>query len=165
MDDDKTKSEDLDSTETVQPQSPVLPERVGPYRILELLGEGGRPYFAMEHVKGVPITEHCDRQRLTTRERLELFRQVCEGVQHSHQKAIIHRDLKPSNVLVTLQDGKPVPKIIDFGIAKATTAPLTDHTLHTEIGRLMGTPEYMSPEQAGTSALGLSQTPVLSAFK
>ena len=108
----------------------------------------GRPYFVMEYVKGVPITEHCDRHRLTNRERLDLFMQVCEGVQHAHQKAIIHRDLKPSNVLVTEQDGKRLPKIIDFGVAKATAQKLTEKTLFTELGVLIGTPEYMSPEQA-----------------
>ncbi|NIV48242.1 MAG: protein kinase, partial [Gammaproteobacteria bacterium] len=108
----------------------------------------GRPYFVMEYVKGVPITEHCDRQQLTTRERLELFVQVCEGVQHAHQKAIIHRDLKPSNVLVETVDGKALPKVIDFGIAKATGQKLTERTMFTELGVLIGTPEYMSPEQA-----------------
>jgi serine/threonine protein kinase/tetratricopeptide (TPR) repeat protein len=107
----------------------------------------GRPYFAMEYVPGVPITEYCDKYRLSTRERLELFIPVCEGVQHAHQKAIIHRDLKPSNVLITLQDDKPVPKIIDFGVAKAVGQPLTDKTMFTQIGVLVGTPEYMSPEQ------------------
>jgi serine/threonine protein kinase/tetratricopeptide (TPR) repeat protein len=108
----------------------------------------GRPYFVMEHVKGVPITDYCDRQRLSIRERLELFAQTCEGVQHAHQKAIIHRDLKPSNVLVTEHDGKPVPKIIDFGVAKATAQKLTEKTMATQLGVLIGTPEYMSPEQA-----------------
>jgi serine/threonine protein kinase/tetratricopeptide (TPR) repeat protein len=108
----------------------------------------GRPYFVMEYVKGVPITEHCDRHRLTTRQRLELFVQVCEGVQHAHQKAVIHRDLKPSNVLVAIQDGKPVPKIIDFGVAKATAQRLTEKTMFTAMGAMVGTPEYMSPEQA-----------------
>jgi non-specific serine/threonine protein kinase/serine/threonine-protein kinase len=111
----------------------------------------GRPYFVMEHVHGVAITEHCDRNRLGTRARLELFRLVCDGVQHAHQKAVIHRDLKPSNVLVTLQDGKPVPKIIDFGVAKATAQRLTERTLDTGLGVLIGTPEYMSPEQADLS--------------
>ena len=96
----------------------------------------------------MPINEHCDRHRLTNRERLELFVQVCEGVQHAHQKAIIHRDLKPSNVLVAIRDGKSVPKIIDFGVAKATAQKLTERTLFTEMGALIGTPEYMSPEQA-----------------
>ena len=108
----------------------------------------GRPYFAMEYVKGVPVTEHCDRYQLTTRERLDLFMQICEGVQHAHQKAIIHRDLKPSNVLVALRDGKPEPKIIDFGVAKAIAQKLTERTMFTELGVLIGTPEYMSPEQA-----------------
>jgi len=112
----------------------------------------GRPFFVMEHVPGAPITEHCDRHKLTTSERLELFQLVCEGVQHAHQKAIIHRDLKPSNVLVSLQGDKPVPKIIDFGIAKATGQKLTDQTMHTQVGVLIGTPEYMSPEQAGLTA-------------
>jgi serine/threonine protein kinase len=108
----------------------------------------GRPYFVMEYVPGLPITEYCDKHRLTIAERLELFIQVCEGVQHAHQKAIIHRDLKPSNVLVVEQDSKPVPKIIDFGLAKATAQRLTDKTLFTELGMMLGTPEYMSPEQA-----------------
>jgi len=108
----------------------------------------GRPYFAMEHVQGVPITEHCDRHNLSIDERLDLFVQVCEGVQHAHQKAVIHRDLKPSNVLVALQDGRPAVKIIDFGIAKAVARRLTERTLYTEIGMMLGTPAYMSPEQA-----------------
>jgi serine/threonine protein kinase len=111
----------------------------------------GRPYFVMEYVPGVPITEYCDKHRLTIRERLELFKQVCEAVQHAHQKAIIHRDLKPSNVLVAEQDNKAVPKIIDFGLAKATAQRLTDHTMFTELGLLLGTPAYMSPEQADQS--------------
>jgi eukaryotic-like serine/threonine-protein kinase len=108
----------------------------------------GMPYFAMEFIAGVPITEYCDKYRLTTRQRLELFAQVCDGVQHAHQKAIIHRDLKPSNILVTRVDDKPVPKIIDFGVAKATSPRLTAETMFTRIGTLVGTPEYMSPEQA-----------------
>jgi serine/threonine protein kinase len=108
----------------------------------------GRPYFVMEYVPGLPITEYCDKHRLTMKERLELFKQVCDGVQHAHQKAIIHRDLKPSNVLVEEQDGKAAPKIIDFGLAKATGQRLTDKTMFTELGVLIGTPEYMSPEQA-----------------
>jgi len=109
----------------------------------------GRPFFAMEHVSGIPITEHCDRHALAIDERLDLFMQVCEGVQHAHQKAVIHRDLKPSNVLVGLQDGRPIVKIIDFGIAKAVARRLTERTLYTEIGMMLGTPAYMSPEQAG----------------
>jgi len=108
----------------------------------------GRPYFAMEYVPGLPITEYCDKHQLTVKERLELFMQVCDGVQHAHQKAIIHRDLKPSNVLVLEQDNKAVPKIIDFGLAKAMAQRLTDKTMFTELGALVGTPEYMSPEQA-----------------
>src|ERR1700689_4788908 len=108
----------------------------------------GRPYFVMEYVPGLPITEYCDKHRLTIKERLELFTHVCEGVQHAHQKAIIHRDLKPSNVLVIEQDKKAVPKIIDFGLAKAIGQRLTDKTLFTEVGVMLGTPEYMSPEQA-----------------
>ena len=109
---------------------------------------GGRPYFAMEYVQGVPLDVYCDRQRLSLRERLELFVRVCQGVQHAHHKAVIHRDLKPSNVLVTLVDGKAMPKIIDFGIAKAMARPLTEEAPSTELGVLIGTPEYMSPEQA-----------------
>jgi len=108
----------------------------------------GRPYFVMEYVPGLPLTEYCDKHRMTLKERLELFVQVCDGVQHAHQKAIIHRDLKPSNVLVLEQDNKAIPKIIDFGLAKATGRRLTDNTMFTEIGVMLGTPEYMSPEQA-----------------
>jgi len=113
--------------------------------------EEGRPYFVMEYVQGIPITTHCDQNRLSIRERLELFRHICEGVQHAHQKAIIHRDLKPSNILVVIQDGEAVPKIIDFGVAKATAQSLTERTMYTELGVLIGTPEYMSPEQAEMS--------------
>ena len=111
----------------------------------------GAPYFAMEYVAGVPITEYCDNHRLSIKERLELFRQVCEGVRHAHQKAIIHRDLKPSNILVGEVDGKAAPKIIDFGVAKALSQKLTAHTMFTRVGTLIGTPEYMSPEQALSS--------------
>jgi non-specific serine/threonine protein kinase/serine/threonine-protein kinase len=115
----------------------------------------GRPYFAMEYVKGEPITAYCDRYRLNTKERLALFIGVCEGVQHAHQKGIIHRDLKASNVLVTVQDDHPVPKIIDFGVAKATTGHLAERTIFTEFGVLIGTPEYMSPEQADLTGLDI----------
>ena len=115
----------------------------------------GRPYFVMEYIPGVPIQEYCDTHRLNTRERLELFVQVCEGVQHAHQKGIIHRDLKASNVLVGIQDDRPVPKIIDFGVAKATARPLTDQAVFTEFGQLIGTPEYMSPEQVEMSGLDI----------
>ncbi|MEJ2649236.1 MAG: serine/threonine-protein kinase, partial [Sedimentisphaerales bacterium] len=110
--------------------------------------DAGRPYFAMEYVKGVPITEHCDRYKLTIKERLALFLEVCEAIQHAHQKGIIHRDIKPSNILVSFEDKKSIPKVIDFGIAKAMSQPLTDRTLYTERGQLVGTLEYMSPEQA-----------------
>lgn len=115
----------------------------------------GRPYFVMELVKGIPLTTYCDQNQLTTRERLELFIPICEAVQHAHQKGVIHRDLKPSNVLVAVQDGKPVPKIIDFGIAKAIDHRLAESTLFTEQGLLIGTPAYMSPEQAEMSGLDI----------
>ncbi len=193
---------------------PPRPERIGPYRILDVLGEGGmgtvylaeqkepvrrrvalklirlgmasdnvlrrfeaerqalammnhdniakiyeaglteqgQPYFVMEHAPGLPLTEHCDKHRLSTKERLELFQQVCSGVQHAHQKGVIHRDLKPSNVLVTVQQGRAVPKIIDFGLARATDHRLVTATIYTEQGRVLGTPEYMSPEQAEMSS-------------
>ncbi|MHC4627515.1 MAG: protein kinase domain-containing protein [Planctomycetota bacterium] len=110
--------------------------------------ESGRPFFVMEHVDGLPITGHCDQHRLTIEERLDLFRQICLAVHHAHQKGIIHRDIKPSNILVAMRDGVAIPKIIDFGIAKAIARPLTDRPLETEQGQLFGTPEYMSPEQA-----------------
>lgn len=108
----------------------------------------GRPYFVMELVRGIRITEYCDQGRLTISERLSLFIQVCQAIQHAHQKGIIHRDVKPSNVLVTMHDGSPIAKVIDFGIAKATQGRLTDQTLHTEVDQIMGTPAYISPEQA-----------------
>ncbi len=111
--------------------------------------EAGRPYFVMEYVKGEPLNEHCDRKKLNIEERLGLFLQVCEAVQHAHQKGIIHRDIKPSNILVSFPDDKAIPKIIDFGVAKAISQPLTERTLFTEQGQFIGTPEYMSPEQAG----------------
>ncbi|MFX0200511.1 MAG: tetratricopeptide repeat protein [Candidatus Hodarchaeota archaeon] len=115
--------------------------------------ETGRPYFVMELVRGIPLTDYCDKHKLTTKERLELFLLVCQAVQHAHQKGVIHRDLKPSNILVVVQEDKPIPKIIDFGIAKATEHSLTERTLYTEQGQLIGTPEYMSPEQAEMSGL------------
>jgi eukaryotic-like serine/threonine-protein kinase len=111
----------------------------------------GAPYFVMEYIAGVTITAYCDNRRLNTRERLQLFIHVCEGAQHAHQKAIIHRDLKPSNILVTEVDGKAAPKIIDFGVAKALSHKLTADTMFTRLGALIGTPEYMSPEQANSS--------------
>jgi tRNA A-37 threonylcarbamoyl transferase component Bud32 len=108
----------------------------------------GRPFFVMEYVKGVPLTYYCDQARLSLKERLNLFIPVCQAVQHAHQKGIIHRDLKPSNILICLYDGKPVPKVIDFGLAKAMHQSLTEQTLHTAFGMMVGTPLYMSPEQA-----------------
>src|SRR5262245_32553418 len=113
----------------------------------------GRPYFVLELVRGVRITDYCDQNHLSVRDRLGLFVRVCQAVQHAHTKGIIHRDLKPSNVLVTLQDGQPVPKVIDFGVAKALGQRLTDKTLFTGIAQMVGTPLYMSPEQAEQSGL------------
>ncbi|HEY3241976.1 MAG TPA: serine/threonine-protein kinase, partial [Phycisphaerae bacterium] len=117
--------------------------------------DSGRPYFVMELVRGIPITHYCDQNKLSPRERLELFIPICQAVQHAHTKAVIHRDLKPSNVLVTLHDGEPVPKVIDFGIAKATAGRLTDKTIYTEFHAMIGTPAYMSPEQAELSGLDI----------
>jgi serine/threonine protein kinase len=117
--------------------------------------EQGQPYFVMELVRGGRITDYCDQKKLDTKARLNLFMQVCQAVQHAHQKGIIHRDLKPSNILVTLHDGVPVPKVIDFGIAKATAQPLTDKTVFTSFQQFIGTPAYMSPEQAEMSGLDI----------
>jgi serine/threonine protein kinase/tetratricopeptide (TPR) repeat protein len=117
--------------------------------------DAGRPYFVMELVKGVPITKYCDELHLPLRERLELFVPVCQAIQHAHQKGIIHRDIKPSNVLVCIQDGRPVPKVIDFGVAKALHQKLAERTMYTEVGAVLGTLEYMSPEQAELSALDI----------
>jgi len=117
--------------------------------------ENGRPYFVMEYIQGVPITEYCDQCNLTTNERLELLVTVCQAVQHAHQKGVIHRDIKPTNVLVAMQDGQPTPKIIDFGVAKAIDQRLTEHTLTTAFAQMVGTPLYMSPEQAELSPRGV----------
>jgi len=117
--------------------------------------DAGRPYFVMELVKGISITEYCDKNKLSTQKRLELFVPVCNAVHHAHQKGIIHRDLKPSNIMVTMHDGKPVPMVIDFGIAKATNQRLTEHTVFTRYAQMIGTPEYMSPEQAEMSGLDI----------
>lgn len=111
----------------------------------------GRPYFVMEYVSGIPITNYCDKYKLTMRQRLELFVRVCEGVQHAHQKAIIHRDLKPSNILVGEMDGRPLPRVIDFGVAKAISQRLTEETMLTRLGAMVGTPGYISPEQADSA--------------
>jgi serine/threonine protein kinase len=115
--------------------------------------ESGRPYFVMELVRGVRITDYCDQERLSTKDRLELFIKVCQAIQHAHQKGIIHRDIKPSNILVTLHDGTPTPKVVDFGIAKATQQELTEKTIYTQLQQFIGTPAYMSPEQAEMSGL------------
>jgi WD40 repeat protein/serine/threonine protein kinase len=115
----------------------------------------GRPYFVMELVRGIRITDYCDQNNLTTKERIDLFIKVCQAIQHAHQKGIIHRDIKPSNILVTLHDGVPVPKVIDFGIAKATEGRLTDATVYTQLHQFIGTPAYMSPEQAEMSGLDI----------
>jgi len=115
--------------------------------------ESGRPYFVMELVRGIPITDYCDRERLSVPERLELFVLVCRAVQHAHQKGIIHRDLKPSNILGTVIDGAAVPKVIDFGVAKATGAALTERTIYTAFQQFVGTPLYMSPEQADLAGM------------
>ncbi|MGA2248380.1 MAG: tetratricopeptide repeat protein [Verrucomicrobiota bacterium] len=117
--------------------------------------ETGRPYFVMELVRGIKITEYCDQNQLSTKERLDLFIKICQAIQHAHQKGIIHRDIKPSNILVTLHDGVPVPKVIDFGIAKATEGRLTDETVYTQLHQFIGTPAYMSPEQAEMSGLDI----------
>src|SRR5689334_2417135 len=117
--------------------------------------ETGRPYFVMELVRGIKITEFCDDNKLSTEDRLKLFIQVCQAIQHAHQKGVIHRDIKPSNILVTINDDVPVPKVIDFGIAKATAGRLTDHTLFTAFEQFIGTPAYMSPEQAVLTSLDI----------
>jgi serine/threonine protein kinase len=117
--------------------------------------EEGRPYFVMELVKGIPITKYCDQEHLPPKDRLELFIPVCQAVQHAHQKGVIHRDLKPSNVLIALYDGKPIPKVIDFGVAKATSQRLTERTMFTEVGQIVGTLEYMAPEQAELNNLDI----------
>jgi len=117
--------------------------------------ESGRPYFVMELVKGVPIVKYCDQQHLTPKERLELFLPICQAIQHAHQKGIIHRDIKPSNLLVALYDGRPVPKVIDFGVAKAINQRLTEKTMFTQLGQMVGTLEYMSPEQANLNQLDI----------
>src|SRR5437588_9875127 len=117
--------------------------------------ETGRPYFVMELVRGIKMTDYCDQNKLSTEERLKLFVQVCQAIQHAHQKGIIHRDIKPSNILVTLHDGVPVPKVIDFGIAKATQGRLTEQTLFTAFEQIIGTPAYMSPEQLEMSGLDI----------
>src|SRR5262249_23241920 len=117
--------------------------------------ETGRPYFGMGLVRGMKVTDYCDQNNLPREERLDLFIKVCQAIQHAHQKGIIHRDIKPSNILVTLHDGVPVPKVIDFGIAKAIEGRLTDATVYTQLQQFIGTPAYMSPEQAEMSGLDI----------
>jgi tetratricopeptide (TPR) repeat protein len=169
--------------EHVRMPTDMIGSRIGPYKLLQRLGEGGmgvvylaeqehpvkrrakvldagateagRPFFVMELVKGISIIRFCDQEHLTPRERLELFVPVCLAVQHAHQKGIIHRDLKPSNVLIALYDGKAVPKVIDFGVAKATLQKLTERTMFTEVGSIVGTVEYMAPEQAELNNLDI----------
>jgi serine/threonine protein kinase/WD40 repeat protein len=151
----------MDSTQVIarfeaERQALAVMDHVNIARVLDAgTTEVGRPYFVMELVHGVPITQYCDDNQLTPRERLELFVPVCQAIQHAHQKGIIHRDIKPSNVMVTLYDGKPVPKVIDFGVAKATEQKLTERTNFTQYGTMVGTPEYTSPEQAEMSGLGV----------
>src|SRR4029077_2321379 len=151
----------MDTRQVIPPfeaETPALAisDHVNIARVLDAgATETGQPYFVMELVHGVPITRYCDNNHLTPRERLELFVPVCQAIQHAHQKGIIHRDIKPSNVMITLYDGKPVPKVIDFGVAKATEQKLTEQTLFTQYGTPVGTLEYMSPEQAEMSALGV----------
>jgi serine/threonine protein kinase len=120
--------------------------------------EDGRPFFVMEYVAGIPITRYCDQQRLPMRARLELFRTVCEALHHAHQRGVLHRDIKPSNVLVSVEDGHAIPHVIDFGVAKALNQRLAEETVFTQLGVLVGTPEYMSPEQAEMSPLGVDTT-------
>jgi serine/threonine protein kinase len=147
----------MDSTQVIarfeaERQALALMDHQNIARVLDAgTTQSGRPYFVMELVKGVPITKFCDEAKLGIRQRLEIFTPICQAVQHAHQKGIIHRDLKPSNILITLIDGKPIPKVIDFGLAKATAGRLTDESLSTQLGAVIGTLEYMSPEQAGIS--------------
>src|SRR5213596_2853781 len=136
-----------------RPDGRTLPSLTSDLR--PLTTDVGRPFFVMELVRGIRITDYCDQANLSTKERLDLFIKVCQAIQHAHQKGIIHRDIKPSNILVTLHDGVPVPKVIDFGIAKATEGRLTDATVYTQLHQFIGTPAYMSPEQAEMSGLDI----------
>jgi serine/threonine protein kinase len=136
-------------------QALALMDHVHIAKVLDAGVAGGRPFFVMELIQGVPITRYCDEARLALRERLQLFVPVCQAVLHGHQKGIIHRDLKPSNILVGVYDGKPVPKVIDFGVAKVTGPRLSEQQVYTEAGILLGTPEYMSPEQAEVNNLDI----------
>jgi serine/threonine protein kinase len=142
-------SEAVDDAELSQAASPAIQQTTS--LRYESNIRAGRPYFVMELVRGIRITDYCDQANLTTKERLDLFIKVCQAIQHAHQKGIIHRDIKPSNNLVTLHDGVPVQKVIDFGIAKATEGRLTDITDYTQLHQFIGTPAYMSPDQAEMS--------------
>src|SRR6266702_4512413 len=148
---------DAGSTESPHPASshPLPPDGRGTGGEGRSYLSAGRPYFVMELVRGIRITDYCDQNNLSTVERLQLFIQVCHAIQHAHQKGIIHRDIKSSNILVTLHDGVPVPKVIDFGIVKATEGRLTDATVYTQLHQFIGTPAYMSPEQAEMSGLDI----------
>ena len=140
----------------VERQALTLMDHAGIARVYDAgATRTGRPYFVMEVVKGVPMTRFCNEKKLAPRERLQLFVTVCQAIQHAHQKGIIHRDIKPSNVLVTVQDGKPLAKVIDFGLAKATEQPLTDQSQLTQAGAIVGTLKYMSPEQADFGSQGV----------
>jgi serine/threonine protein kinase len=137
-------------------QALAMMDHPGIARVLDAgATDSGRPYFVMELVRGIPITAYCDQNHVPPRERLELFVSVCHAIQHAHQKGVIHRDIKPSNVLVTSHDGKPVAKVIDFGVAKAIHQPLTEQTIYTNFTQMIGTPLYMSPEQAEMSGLDI----------
>jgi len=150
---DAAKALAVDRSESAQAGSPEI-QQTGSLRYGPEITPG-RPYFVMELVRGIKITDYCDEKHLSTRERLDLFTQVCQAVQHAHQKGIIHRDLKPSNILVTVNDGVAVPKIIDFGIAKATQLELTEKTVFTRFHQFLGTPAYMSPEQTELTSVDI----------
>jgi serine/threonine protein kinase len=151
----------MDSEEVVarfeaERQALALMEHPNIARVLDAgATDSGNPYFVMHLVKGMPITEYCDKHKLTTSQRLRLFAQVCRVVQHAHQKGIIRRDLKPSNILVTHHDGEPVSNVIDFGVAKALSQELTERTMFTRFGQVIGTPQYMSPQQADMNGIGV----------
>src|SRR5206468_4025938 len=141
---------------TAERQALALMDHPNIARVLDAgATDSGRPYFVMELVRGIPITDYCDQNQLSPRDRMDLFITVCQAVQHAHQKGIIHRDIKPSNVLVTSHDGKPVAKVIDFGVAKAIHQHLTERTIYTNFAQMIGTPLYMSPEQAEMSGLDI----------
>ena len=152
-------SQEITARFQAERQSLALMNHPGIARVLDAgATEEGWPYFVMEYVDGPPLTRFCDEQAMGGRERLALFVKVCEAVQHAHQKGVIHRDLKPSNILVTTVDGRPQPKVIDFGVAKATGQRAAEHTAYTRLGFIVGTPGYMSPEQADRGDMDLDTT-------